>query len=165
MSATERMVETFSYHRSVAPLLWVLVAIAAVELLVTHLLVATLIGPRVAAPISLVTFAAVTWLVLAIRSMRRLPVRIDAERLLVRSGWIKRVEVPTSAIARLDLVFDAASLKDGSTLNLALVAYPNVVIILDPPYQDRRRLIRRVAHRLDEPAAFARAVERLIAAR
>lgn len=159
------MSERFAYHRSVAPMMWVFVAIASVELVVTHLLVAAFIGTRLALALSVVTVAGVLWLVLAIRAMRRLPVELDAERLVMQTGRIKRIEVPATAISEVETTFDATTVKDGATLNLALIAYPNVVVVLDPPYQGRRRAIRRIAHRLDDPAAFTAAVERIVAAR
>lgn len=159
------MNQQFTYHRAVAPLMWVFVAIASVELVVTHLLVATFFGTRIAMVLSVVTAASVLWLILAIRAMRRLPVELDAERLVMRSGRIKQVEVPAATVAGIETTFDAASLKDGVTLNLALIAYPNVVVVLDPPYPGRRRSIRRIAHRLDDPASFAQAIERLVVAR
>ena len=145
-------------------MMWVLVAIASVELLVTHLLVAAFVGSIVAVILSVLTVAAVGWLVLAIRSMRHLPVEFDAARLVMRAGRIKRLEVPAASIVGVRPTFDAASLKDGATLNLALLSYPNVVIDIDPP-MGRRRTIRAVAHRLDDPAAFTQAIGQVVAAR
>lgn len=44
-------------------------------------------------------------------------------------------------------------------LNLGLIAYPNVLVELAEPVRRRRRAIRAVAHRFDDPAAFIAALE------
>lgn len=157
-------VERFSYHRAVAPTMWVLVAVAAVELAVTHLLVAALIGRVAAIILSIVTLAAIGWMVAAIAAMRSLPVELDDRCLVMRAGRIKRIDVPVASIAGFRRTFDATTLKDPETLKLSLIAYPNVIVDIDPPIR-RRRTIRAIAHRLDDPLAFTRAIERLVAGR
>lgn len=146
----------FSYHRSVAPLLWVMVALSGVELTAVHLLLAHWF-PRAALAASLLTLAGIGWLVHAILSMRRLPVLVDGERLLLRAGRLKRIEVPIAEVAGLVRDWDAALVRRRDTLNLALLAYPNVVIALTGPRPGRRGIVR-IAHRLDDPAAFGAAL-------
>ena len=97
--------------------------------------------------------------------MRRLPVELDGSRLVMRAGRIKQLAMPIASVAGVRQAFDAASLQDGMTLNLALIAYPNVVVDFDPPVAGRRRVIRSIAHRLDDPTAFIAAIERVVAAR
>jgi hypothetical protein len=159
-----REAQEFAYHRSVAPMMWVLVAIASVELVVTHVLVGLFAGWWVAAVLSVLTLPSVIWLVSVIASMRRLPVTLDAERLVMRVGTLRLIVVPTASIAGLRREFDRAAVKDGATRNLALIAWPNVMVEVDPPLAGRRS-IRWVAHRLDDPVAFAEAIDRLVAAR
>jgi hypothetical protein len=48
-------------------------------------------------------------------------------------------------------------------LNLALIAYPSVLLDLDPPLPGRRAPTRTIAHRLDDPSGFGAAVEALLA--
>ena len=156
--------QTFAYHRSIAPMMWVLVAIASVELLVTHLLVALLVGKMVALALSAATLAAVIWLVTVIAAMRRLPVLLDDHTLAMRAGSFKQVVVPLTNVAGLRASWDAAAVKERTVRNLALISYPNIIVDLKEPLADRRGT-RAIAHRLDDPAAFTLAVERLIAAR
>ena len=141
-------------------MLWVLVGIASVELVVLHALLATW-QPAVAIVLSGATLASIVWLVSGIRSFRRLPVTLDHETLVMCTGTLKRITVPVEDVAGLRDHWDAAFVKRRTTLNLALVAYPNVVVELAVPHRVGRRTIEAVAHRLDDCAAFVAAVERL----
>lgn len=151
------MTRAFAYDRAVAPMMWVFLGIAWVELVVTHLLVA-LWHPWVAIVLSLVSLTGVIWLVRLLRSLRRLPVLIEDERLVMRVGTLKRVDLSRAQIAGLRQRWDAQAFKRGETLKLSLLAWPNVVIDLDEPVTGWRRPVRAVAHRLDDPAAFAAAL-------
>lgn len=154
--------QTFAYHRAVAPMLWVLVGLASIELLVVHLLLAH--WSRTAAVIlSALTFGSIVWLVGVIRSFRRLPVLLTADALVMRAGTLKGVTLPLNDIAGLRQQWGAAAMKRRNVLNLALIAYPNVVIDLRAP-RVGRRAITAVAHRLDDPVAFTAALTRALAA-
>jgi len=142
----------FSYHRAVAPMLWVLTALSGIELLVLHLLVSHW-SPTAALLLSAVTLAGIVWLVVAIASMKRLPVVIGHDRLILRTGRFRRLDVSLADVAGLRREWNQALVKHRSTLNLALVAYPNVVVELRQARPGRRG-IKRVAHRLDDPGAF-----------
>ena len=149
----------FAYHRVVAPLLWMLVAIGSVELVVTHVLLSFWSRPA-ALVLSAVTLIALGWLVRGILAMRTRPVLLDGNRLVMRVGTISSVDIPLGASSGLRTSWDAAAIRERSVLNLALVAYPNVVVDLREPRPGRRG-IRAIAHRLEDPAAFAMALERL----
>lgn len=110
--------------------------------------------------LSLASLIAIGWIVRAILSMRRMPVLLTDQTLTMRVGRIRTVEVPIAQIAGLRDTWTAADLKRRSVLKLSLVAYPNVVIDLAMPLPGRRGTMT-IAHRLDDPAAFASAVERL----
>jgi hypothetical protein len=97
----------------------------------------------------------------AIRSFRSLPVLIDGNRIILRAGRLKRVEIAPLNVAGLRGRWDAAALKEPGVFNAALIAYPNVVVDLRAPVSVGRRSVRSIAHRLDDPAAFARAIEAL----
>ena len=153
----------FAYHRSVAPMMWVLIVIASVELGVVHLLVSLWSRPA-AIILSVLSLSTIVWLVMAIRSFRRLPVRIADGMLTMRAGSIKGVTVPTGNVARARFDFEGAELKEQGVRNLALVAYPNVLVELREPVTSGRRTVRAVAHRLDDPAAFGAALEQAMAA-
>jgi len=149
----------FAYHRAVAPMLWMLVAIGGVELLVVHLLVSLWL-PVLGLLLSLASAASIAWLVHAIVSMKRRPVEIAGGTLVMQVGTIRQVRVPVDQIAGLRDHWDAAALKQPGLLNLALLAYPNVMVDLAAPLPGRRG-ITAIAHRLDDPVAFAAALERL----
>lgn len=156
-------VRTFDYHRSVAPMLWVMVAIASIELVIVHALIA-MWRPGVALLLSGATLASIVWLVRGIHAFRRLPVTLDDDTLVMRTGTLKRIAIPVKDIAGLRDRWDAAAVKQRTTLNLAMIAYPNVIVDLAVPQRVGRRSIQAVAHRLDDRAAFVAALERLGAA-
>jgi hypothetical protein len=157
----------FAYHRGIAPMLWVLVALGGCELIVAHILVAIWSRPA-AFILSLLSLSGIVWLVLAIRSFKSNPVLIEPDRLLLRVGRIKRIEVPIAAVSGLRATWDGAAVKDRALLNLALVAYPNIVIDLREPVMTGGPLSRpigAIAHRLDDPQAFAAALGTILRAR
>lgn len=148
----------FTYHRAIAPMMWVVVGLSSIELLVVHLLVSHWL-PRFAITLSLLTLAGVIWLIWAIVAMRSRPVEVGPDGLVMRVGGFKSVSVPVDAVAS---VTAAGSERDRSALNLALVAHPNVMVELREPLAWRRRSIQRIAHRLDDPAGFIAAAEEVI---
>lgn len=152
--------QPFAYHRSIAPMMWVLVAIASVELVVVHLLLVLWL-PWVALVVSAISLASILWLIAAIRSFRTLPVLVGADRVVLRAGRLRTVEIAPGNIAGFRGRWDRAALKEPGVVNLALIAYPNVVLDLREPIAGRRRSVTAVAHRLDHPAAFAAAIAAL----
>ena len=134
----------------------VFVGLASTELLVVHLLLSH--WSRTAALLlSVLSFGSILWLVGAIRSFRRLPVLVTPDALVMRTGTLRSVTVPLADVAGLREHWDAAALKQRNVLNLALIAYPNVVVDLRTPRPGRRAVVA-LAHRLDDPAAFAAAL-------
>lgn len=154
----------FAYARALAPLLWAFACIVAVELAVVHLLVSVLWSGLAAWLLSVLSLATLVWVVLLIRSLRRLPVLVDEAGVTMRAGTLKSVRIPVASIVRLRTSWPSEALKERGVLNLALIAYPNAMLELDPPLPGRRPL-HAVAHRLDDPAGFAAAVSRLLEAR
>jgi hypothetical protein len=145
----------FAYHRAVAPLVWAIVAVGLVEMAVTHLLIAW--WSRTAAlALSVLTIGGLVWLVRALLAMKHRPVLLDRERLVLQVGTIRRVDLPLHAIAGLRPSIERIAMKQRSVLNLALLAYPNLVVDLVAPLPGRRG-ITTIVHRLDDPAAFAAA--------
>ena len=140
-------------------MMWVLVAIGCCELIVVHLLAA--LWSRTAAVIlSVVTIGSIIWLVRAIAAMRGCPVLLGDGALVMRVGRLKQAAVPIGNIEGVVDRWDKDLLKRRSTLNLALIAYPNIMIALRDPLPGRRA-VRHIAHRLDDPAAFRRAIDAL----
>jgi hypothetical protein len=150
----------FAYHRALAPMMWAFLVLASLELLVGHVLISLWSVP-VALVLSALTLATIVWLVLLIRSFRRLPVLLDEEGLLMRSGNLTAVRLPIDQIAAVRGDFPSEALKSRAVLNLAMMSYPNVLIDLKAPIARGRRTISHVAHRLDDPSGFIAALRRL----
>ncbi|MDT8757862.1 hypothetical protein MZO42_04060 [Sphingomonas psychrotolerans] len=136
--------------------MWVFVGLACTELVVVHFLVA-LWDWRVALVLSLVSLVSVLWLIGVIRSFRRLPVVIGEGRVRLRAGRLKTIDVPLDQVAEIRTQWPGEDLKTREALNLALIAWPNIVIELRTP-RPGRRAIRRIGHRFDDPAAFQTAL-------
>lgn len=156
---------TFGYSRALAAPMWVFACIMAVELIVVHLLVSALWSRTAAAILSVLSLAALIGMIAFIRSLKRLPVLVDEEAVTMRLGSLRSVRLPAAQIAGLRTSWTREELKGRGVLNLALINYPNVIIDLDPPLARGRGRLRGIAHRLDDPGAFAAAVGGLIAAR
>lgn len=139
-------------------MLWVLVAVAVVELTVVHLLLA-LWQPVVAGVVSLLSLAVVGWLVAGIASFRRSPVLLDRDTLIMRVGPLRRIAVPVANIAVVSGERSRSDLRAMRAVNFALVAHPNVVVTLAPRLRRGRRTIGALAHRLDDAPAFLRALD------
>lgn len=150
----------FSSKRSIAPMLWVLVALCSIELAVVHLLVALWSRPA-AIMLSIVSLATIAWLVRGIRSLSSLPSTLTPAALTLRAGRLARVSVPLAAVAGLRDDWDIAALKAPGVRKLSLVAHPNIWVELSTPVTRRGRTIHAIAHRLDDPAAFAAALDAL----
>lgn len=148
--------QAFFYHRAIAPMLWVFVALASVELVVVHLFLSHWV-PTAALILSALTLASVAWLVRAILRFPRLPVLLAPDALVMRVGTLKALTIPLTDVAGLRDAWDAEALRSRDVLNLALIAYPNVVIDLRRPH-GRRRPVMAIAHRLDDPTAFVAAL-------
>lgn len=136
-----------------APMMWVLFGLVCVETAVLHGLVALWSG-RAALIFSALGLGMLVWVISLIRSLRRLPVILTPDHLIWRCGSLRTLTVPVAAIAGLPADWDSATLKSRAVFNGALIAYPNILIALDPPVVMGRRQIRWLAHKLDEPQAF-----------
>lgn len=132
---------------------------------VTHLLVSALWSHVAAWILSALSVATLAWVILFIRSLKRLPVLVDGEGVTMRIGSLKSVRIPAGHLAGLRTAWPREELQRRGVLNLAMINYPNVMLDLDPPLPGRRRSLKAVAHRLDDPAAFAAAVARVMEAR
>jgi hypothetical protein len=150
----------FSYAHSLAPMLWVMVALGCAELLVIHLVVAALWSAMAALALTLATLGALAWLVYFIRSMKRLPVLVSEREVTMRAGVLKSVAVARSNLAGIETRFPAGFVRRPGVLNLGLLAYPNVALALREPLAMKRRgaPVAWIAHRLDDPAGFTAAL-------
>lgn len=88
-----------------------------------------------------------------------------ADRLVLHAGWRQRLEIPLAAIGGFRAHWTAADLRAPGSVNLALVAWPNLVLDLVEPVRRRGRPVWLVAHCLDDPAAFRARLEPRLQAR
>lgn len=89
-----------------------------------------------------------------VRSFRRLPHRLNKQELVLNLGLLRSVRVPVLSIAAVCDRWEGALLRDEATLTLSPIAYPNRMVVLDPPLLRKRRAISRIAFRVDDPDAF-----------
>ena len=134
-------------------MLWVFAALAAIELFVVHFLV-SIWSVRLALLLSALTLASMVWLVLLIRSFRRLPVLLDDDKVLFRCGNLLSIQVALENVEAVRANFSSERLKARSVLNLAMLSYPNLLVELRAPIPRGRRSIDRIAHCLDDPGGF-----------
>lgn len=150
----------FAYHRSIAPMMWVFVALATIEILVVHFLIG-IWWPFVALILSVLSVLGLFWLVRQLLSFKHLPVEIGEASLVWRVGTLRSVTIPFATIAGIRREWSGDAIKSRDVLNLALIAYPNVLLDLKEPIIGKRgRQIHAVAHKLDDPAAFLAALEK-----
>ena len=155
----------FSYYRSISPTLGVLLGLAIVETMVIHVLAVALWGWTIALVLGILDLSLVVALIGLLRSIRRYPVTIADGMLTMRIGALKRVDIPLIQVAGLRQSWDAESLRQRGVANFALGSWPNVMVELSHPVRVRRRDIHTIAHKLDDPAAFADAIgARLVSA-
>jgi len=150
----------FHYHRSLIPMMAVFVAFLLVEAVALHLLLG-LWWPALSVALCVVSLLVLAWLLVLIRSFRRLPVILEDEDLVWRCGTLRGLTVPVSQIAGVRAKWTLALVRDRETLNCALIAWPNVVLDLTEPVMMGHRRISRLVHRLDDQEAFIAALERL----
>lgn len=148
----------FAYHRSIAPTLGVLLALAIVETIVIHIVAVALWGWRVAIVLGLLDVSLVVMLIGLLLAIRLYPVTLDDGVLTMRVGMLRSIAIPVDRIAGLRAHWDAAAIKRRDVANLALANWPNVVVDLSASIRSRRREIVAVAHKLDDPVAFAAAI-------
>lgn len=150
--------QVFAYHRSIAPTLGVVLGLAIVETLVIHLFAMAMWGWPVALVLGLFDLSLVVALIGLLRAIRRHPITIENDALTMRLGRRRIGPIPLDSIAGLRSNWDAAALKQKNVANLALATWPNIVIDLVAPVTVRGRPISTIAHKLDDPVAFAAAL-------
>lgn len=143
-------------------MLGLLLGIALAETFTVHIVAMAVWGWRVALVLLAIDISAVVALVQLLRSFRRLPVLIEGDRLTMRAGSLKAITIDIDQIAGLRAHWDADAVRRrNGTLNLALIAWPNVMIDLKAPRGTGWRSVAAVAHRLDDPEAFRAALGEL----
>lgn len=142
--------QAFAYHRGMAPIMWVFLSLALIELGVVHLLVA-LRWPAIGWPLSILSAIGVVWIVLLIRSFARYPHRIEGDTLVLHLGNMRRIALALADISAVEASWESGGDKAADALKLSGIAYPNRCLLLA---KDLPRGKRRVFVRLDDPQAF-----------
>jgi len=159
----------FSYRSARSGAIMVaIIAVIAIESVAVHFAVAAR-HPVVAWALTLASLAAVLWLVRDYRALGREAVRLDDDTLRLTIGRRFDITIQLVTVERVlkptfrDL--PTTGTNDGRDyLNLTKPAMPNVLIILVLIQRVRlpaglHRDVRRLALKLDDPAAFLLAVE------
>ncbi len=132
------MERTFNYHRSVAPILWVLVTLAVIEMMVVHLFL-TLRCPKVGWLIFALSFGSVIWMVYWIRSFRHCPHVLSATEIRLRTGSLREISVPLSSVTAVATSWAPGEHTGRGSINTVPLAYPNRMLRLMPPILTRSR--------------------------
>jgi hypothetical protein len=145
--------QSFAYHRTVTPMLWVFVALATGEMLLVHLFV-TLRWPAIGWPLLALSLSSIVWLVFWIRSFRQRPHSLSKGQLELNTGSLRTLSVPISAIESVSTSWASGEHKGQGARNVVPLAYPNRLLRLSKPIQMRKGSYDRVAFRVDDPALF-----------
>jgi hypothetical protein len=156
--------QLFPYGRRLAPMLWALVALAAIEIGVVHLLLWHW-SRALALTLGGVSAAALIWIVALILSFRARPVEVGPRGVRVRTGFVIDSDIAYGEIAFVQSGYASADYMPGSLLKASLLAYPNAVLLLRRDIDlagafGRKRRVHAVALAVDEPSRFLAAVER-----
>ena len=147
----------FAYHRHLQPMMIALLLLSCIEIGVTHLLVAH--WSRTAALVLFViSDVSLLYLIGLIKSLRLSPVLLTETGVRLRAGLLVDRTIPYDAIAAAVANPDGETVRAPDSWNIALLAWPNIVIRLSEPLPPRSRWrrspVRAVALRLDQPGPF-----------
>lgn len=147
----------FAYHRHLQPMMIALLVLSCIEIGVTHLLVAH--WSRTAALVMFViSDVSLLYLIGLIKSLRLSPVLLTETGVRLRAGLLVDRTIPYAAIATVTAHPDGETVRAPDSWNIALLAWPNMLIRLSEPLPPRSRWrrdpVRAVALRLDEPGPF-----------
>lgn len=152
----------FDYHRSVAPTIGVLIALALAEAMVLHIVAIAIWGWPVAMIVGAIEAMLVAYIVWLLLSFKRLTVVMTDDRLILHAGGLRSATISLGDIVAVAGEWPAERVRL-EAINFALLAHPNVVLALRRPVAVGRRRRSAIAHRLDDPAAFTAALNRRIA--
>lgn len=151
----------FTAAGSELPMLYVFLGLASCELLVVHLLV-SLWSIVAASILSLITLMFVIQVGLIVRRVKRRPTLVTPDALVVRSGTGTNISISWARIATVTGTGFGPAPSGPDVLQTAMIAHPNVQIILMTPIalrlRGRMRDVRTVALRVDDPDALIDAV-------
>lgn len=150
---------TFAYHRSLTPMVGVLLALALIETCACHIVAMAYWGWPVAIPLGLLDLMLFILLGALLRSFRTRPITLSEGVLTLRTGGRMTMAIPVDRIAGLRDHWSAEDLKASHVLNMALLTWPNIVLDLTAPVARRRKAITAIAHCVDDLPGFRDALE------
>lgn len=148
----------FSCHGQTAPMLWALLGLQSIELGVTHLLISHW-SERAAIVLSLLTFGGIVYMIAFIRSLRLHPILLTEDGLHLRTGLLSQRFVRYHEIAEALAFPTSEQVNAAETLNMSILAWPNMIVRLREPVPRKRFFrarppITAIAFRPDRPDAF-----------
>ncbi|WP_454278926.1 hypothetical protein [Sphingomonas sp. Marseille-Q8236] len=147
----------FGYHRQLQPMMIALLLLSCVEIGVTHLLIAHR-NRTLALILFVVSDVSLLYLIGLIKSLRLAPILLTDTGVRIRAGILVDHMIPYAAITAVQANPDGATVRAPDSWNIALLAWPNLLLRLHPPLPPRscwrRDPMRAVALRLDEPGPF-----------
>jgi len=164
----------FSYRSARSPAIMSAIgAVIVIESIAVHFALAAR-NPQLAWVFTLLSVAALLWLVRDYVALGSGFVRVNEQDLHLRIGRRFDFKVPLAGVTRAlkptfrDLPIPGTN-EGRDFLNLTKPSAPNVLVVLDAPQRVRltlglHREVRRVALRLDEPDAFVRTLDQRRAA-
>jgi hypothetical protein len=158
----------FGYHRHLAPQMWALLAITAIEAGSEHALIRH--WSAVAGTIlAVLGDLGLVYMIGLVKSLRLKPGLLTPDGLRIRAGCLIDRLVPYKQIAGLRPAFAGGDIRANTNWNMELLAWPNVMLDLKVPLRGGslradRRLVVSLAFRLDEPEEFLRLLERKLCA-
>lgn len=154
--------QAFSYYRYELPLIGVFAMLAAIELVVVHLLVSMWNGTA-AWILSAATLAALAHIAVLISAMIGRPILVCGDKLVIRCRLRRELVFPIANVAAVEDVALSPEPKGATVLRATVLAHPNIALRLDPALVYRRfgrlQTIEIIALRVDRPEAFCKAVE------
>lgn len=156
----------FSYHRrnSYAAILYTVFFASLVELGVVHLMLRA-VAPRAAIAVLVVSAFGAVWVLGFARSVQLRPIMLTRDELRVRSGLHWRIDIPRSAIERIEFGRVKAPPKRTPGYLRAALGTPNALVHLREPRRAHgpygiMRDVTRVGLVLDDVTGFQAAMER-----
>lgn len=150
----------FAYHRQLAPMMTAMTILSMMEIGVTHLVVSH--WSRTAATImAVIGELSLVYLVGVIKSLRLRPVLLTPSGVHLRVGTLVDRVIAFADIAGFEAEPAGDRVRAADTLNVGLLAWPNLMIRLREPLPRRglfgaKPPVAAIAFRLDDPAPFAR---------
>lgn len=147
----------FSYHRHLQPMMIAMLLLSCIEIGVTHLLVMHW-NRTLALVLFAISVVSLVYLIGLIKSLRLAPVLLTETGVRVRAGMLVDRTIPYAAVRAVQVHPDGETVRAPDSWNVALLAWPNLMLCLDPPLPPRSRWrrepVRTIALRLDEPGPF-----------